>query len=441
MNRIATATSIVFSLALFAAAPSAANAGGLFLPGYGSQAQPRAGAFTAKADDPTALFHNPAGLAKQHGTAIHLGFNFVDFSQTFQREGTYETDPLGAHAWDGEQFAEVENEATPSQGIGSIAAIPFLAVSTDLGLDTPFRFGAGVFAGHGYPFRDYGADYTFEDPNTPPPPARYDIVEQTALIAHFAVAASYSINETLSVGVELVYGIAELEARKHVWAVRNYEEAANADGEVIFDAKDNFVPSFDVGVLWSPMPMLEVGANYRSQSSVRAKGTVRSQLGTAVGIGGTGDMIIPDGEARCQEGGTVAAVRGCLDVNIPQSATIGARYILRDGGLERADIEFDVRWEDWSNASDYIGVVDGRSQILGRRLETVVTRHGLKDTFSFRLGGAYNLPLGANLLSFRGGVAHDTAAAPLGFTRLDLDGFARTTLGAGGRLQLLSLSN
>ena len=419
---------VAFALAL---APQLATAGGLYIPGYGSQAQPRGGAFTAKADDATALFHNPAGLAKQSGTAIHIGFNFVDFSQTFQREGVYETDPLGEHPWDGEAYPQVTNESKPALGFGSIAAIPLIAVATDLGLDLPIVFGAGVLAAHGYPYRNIEDDYIFEDPTTAPPPSRYDVIQQEATATNFTVGAAYKIKDTLSVGLTVAWGIAELKARKNLWGIRNYEEAVASDGEVIFDAKDNFVPGFGIGVMWAPTPMFELGANYRSASKVAAKGPTRSQLGTGVGLPGEPDAIIPDDDAFCQEGGTAAAVRGCLSVTLPQTAAIGGRFVVRDGTFERADVEFDVKWEDWSAGSDYLAVVDGQSMLLGKRLEDVVSRHGLRDTFSFRLGGSYNMPLGGNLLSLRAGAAYDTAAAPLSFTRLDLDGFARTTLGVG----------
>ncbi len=432
MNRLLNRLSfLLFVIALGAFAVDA-HAGGLYLPGYGSQAQPRAGAFTAKADDPTALFHNPAGLAKQAGTAIHLGFNFVDFSQAFTRDGAYEVDPLGAHPWEGQTYAEVTNQAKPSLGLGSIAAIPLLGVTSDLGLDLPMVFGVGFIAAHGYPFRDLGTDYIFEDPNTPPPITRYDIIEQEAVSAHFTFGAGYAISDRLSAGITLAWGIAELKARKHVWGIRNYEEAAAADGEVRFDAKDNFVPGFGVGILFAPTPMFEFGASYRSASKIEAKGTVRSQLGTGVGLGGEPDVIIPvDDNERCQTGGTVAALRGCLNVTLPQSAAIGGRFVIRDGGIERGDIELDLKWEDWSNGSDFVGIVDGESQLLGRRLEDVVTRHGFRDTLSVRLGGSYSLPISESDLIFRGGIAYDTAAAPNKFTRIDIDGLARTTIGAG----------
>ena len=61
------------------AVSSVANAGGIFVPGTAPQAQARAGAFVAKADDPSALFHNPAGFSKGTGTVIQIGANFLDY--------------------------------------------------------------------------------------------------------------------------------------------------------------------------------------------------------------------------------------------------------------------------------------------------------------------------------------------------------------------------
>ena len=91
---------------------------------------------------------------------------------------------------------------------------------------------------------------------------------------------------------------------------------------------------------------------------------------------------------------------------------MAGRWILRNSdGSERADIELDVQWEDWSKSSDFLLTIDGRSGITGLPLRPLVLRHGLQDTWSFRLGGAYQQPLGGpHILSLRGGVAYDTAA-------------------------------
>ena len=82
MNRLAFVAAFLL--------PATAVGGGIFVPGTGPQAQGRAGACVAKADDPSALYHNPAGFSKMVGTVIYMGTNFVDYDIEFQRFGRYE---------------------------------------------------------------------------------------------------------------------------------------------------------------------------------------------------------------------------------------------------------------------------------------------------------------------------------------------------------------
>jgi long-subunit fatty acid transport protein len=141
---------------------------------------------------------------------------------------------------------------------------------------------------------------------------------------------------------------------------------------------------------------------------------------------------VPDDEAQCQPGGTAEALRACISSTLPMIATLGARYIVRDGsGAERADIELDLRWEDWSAGSNTTILVDAADSVTQIPLDPSVTRRGLRDAYSIRLGGSYALPIGANRLLFRGGAAYDTAASPDQHTRVDFDGKARTTLATG----------
>lgn len=50
----------------------------------GSKAQAMAGAFAATADDPSAIFYNPAGLAQQRHTAFLLGGTVISFDNQFR---------------------------------------------------------------------------------------------------------------------------------------------------------------------------------------------------------------------------------------------------------------------------------------------------------------------------------------------------------------------
>lgn len=425
-----------------AACPVGARAGGLFVPGYGSQAQPRAGAFVAKADDPSALYYNPAGLAKQKGTNAHLGMNFIAFNQKFQRAGVYEaTDDAPADDWTGQPYGEVENEATPAIGVGRFQGIPLFGVTTDLGGRSPVVIGLGLIADHGYPEREIEESYQFGDPNTPPPPQRYDIIEQDVSAAFPSLGAAYRIAPQVDVGVRVSWGFAGSKGRQHLWAGQNYSEDVQRDGVFAVDVADNFIPAAGAGLLYRPTPAVELGAAYHTQKNVNFKGEGQATIGSRANPAFPEDFIAPELDSpKCAGGGTVAAIKTCIDLTLPQTASLGGRYILRDvSGEERGDVELDVQWEDWSSASDITITADGKGGFTGMPLRPAVVRHGFQDTFSFRLGGSYGFDLGPDSrLEVRAGAAHDTAAAPLTWTRLDIDGMARTTLGAGFALDLAS---
>ncbi len=415
-------------------APVPAVAGGLYLPGVGPVAQARAGAFVANAGDGSALYYNPAGFAKHQGTTVLLGANFIDMSLRYQRAGAYENVPGQELPYAGQPFAAVEDASSPAVGIGGFQALPLLVVSTDLGLEIPgLRFGGGFFVPNGFPERDFGSDYTFEEEGVPPPPQRYDVVSQDASTIVPSVAVGYRVHDTLDIGARASWGIAGMKATTYTWGLANHEEWVARDGEFRIDVSDNFVPSFGIGILYRPADAIEVGAAYNSKMIIDGKGTGVATLGSDLTIGG---QLIPSPDPRCASGGTPEALKVCATIPLARTATVGGRYIVRDArGAERGDVELDVRWEDWSSASDFDIVVDASSSLLGPLSKTVV-RHNLHDSVSFRLGGSWAFAVGEHRLIARGGAAYDTAAADESWTRLDFDSAARTTLALGAGYEL-----
>ncbi len=431
------------SLAVLLAAPASAIAGGLYIPGTGTQAQARAGAFVAKVDDPSALYHNPAGFAQQDGWVVHVGANLVDYDLTFDREGVYEQAPEGT-SYEGQEYAPVSDESSPPIGVGPFQAVPLIGVSGDVGVKN-LRIGFGIMAPQAYPERSIGADYEFEaDPNQPPPPSRYDVVEQSAATVMPSVAVAYRVHPKIDVGGRFTWGIADLKATDYVWGVRNYEEWIARDGLFEVDVSDSFVPGFGLGVLVRATDAIQVAASWSSAMHVRAKGKGSTELGSNLGLPpDQPEFIEPvdDQFAQCAPGGVDQSnLKACVALDLPMTATAGARYVLRDGsGAERGDVEFDLSWEQWSAASDIHVIVDGQSGITGLPLKEAIIRHGFKDVLSFRVGGAWAFPVAGNALIVRAGAAYDTATAPLRFNRVDLDGAPRTTLAAGLAWQMKKL--
>lgn len=416
------------ALALAAFVPSSARAGGHYVPGWGPHAQGRAGAFTAKADDPTALVHNVAGVAKLDGTHVYVGANFLRLSQQFTRLGSYEDTGEGED-YIGEAYPTVENEADPSIGFAGFQAIPTIVVTTDFGQpQLPVRWVFGVFAPQGFSSRDYAEFHDLPGVTDPAPgPQRYDVFYQTGVAAYPSVGAAWRVLPGLDVGARFSWGFATIHTKKVVWAIRNYEEYNEKDS--VFDVKtsDGWVPSFALSALYRPTPFLELGAHYHSASKIRSKGEGSATSGNALPTEASTSPV-PDEYARCAPGGEVGAIKTCINFNLPALATLGGRYIWRDGaGRERADLELDVRWENWAQASTTVSFADGMDG-SGQFLNESSISHGFVDVFSVRLGGSYRA---TEAITARGGVAYDTSTAPVSWTRLDADGKERATFAAG----------
>jgi long-chain fatty acid transport protein len=428
-----TARTLIFLV--FLVPPASAHAGGPFVPGAGPHAQARAGAFVARADDPNALLHNPAGIAKLNGVQIMLGWNAVDYNLSYQRFGNYEapTNPADAAPYDGLPYPEVRNQAKPKLGIGDYQLIPNFAVTWDLNRpDWPVRIAIGVIEPQAYPVRKFPELVTVAGVDGAPAPQRYDTINQEATFVLPSVGVGYSVLPNLDVGVRLTWGFARFEASRSVWPIVNFQETKNGDS--LFEvekAKDSFVPAYGFGVLYRPIDNLELGFNYNSEVKAHATGLGRS---TGAMLGGTTVTLAPvdDTMARCATGGQVDRLKTCIDVGLARNAQLGVRYLFRDaGGDERADVELDLRWENWSKATDTTVLVDAFDNVSGGVLQQTFSRHGFKDTFGVSLGGSYAHPIGTYKLIVRAGGAFDSAASPDSFTRVDLDGKQRITLAGG----------
>lgn len=451
----------VIGASLVAASAGVASAGGLFLPGAGTVSTSRAGAGTVSSNDGEAIAENPSGLANAgSGTLVTVGAVAFDYVMQFTRAGTYDVvdQPAGQSvSYAGDPYPTMKNEAKPPLGIGAYQPVPVISIVSDLGQkDGKMHLAFGIYAPNAYPFRKMdtvdGQHWAFDPAHfdAKPPPTRYDILEQEAAVILPSLAFAYRVTPDLDVGVRLSTGIANLKSTVALWGVpSNYEEFVKQDGIITLDAKDSFLPAGGLGATYRVSPNLEIGANYTSEIDIHAKGTAVSTNGPLVTLGTATPVVIPvpDDLSRCEKGGTQSALKACVDITLPMTAQLGARYKLLDGaGKQKGDIELDLDWENWSAGTDYRVVVDGEVVTTanmdpagGIQLKDNLVRHGLQDTYGARLGGSYMIPMGnvarGDGITVRGGVGYDTAAAQTGWERADLDGAARTTVAAGASYQ------
>jgi long-subunit fatty acid transport protein len=454
--------------------PSAALAGGLLLPGSGAISTSRAGAAVASVEDGEALSINPAGLAKTKGTTITISAAIIGYSMSFHRAGNYDPLAMEDRPFEGQRYAKVTNDPSLSLGIGKYQPVPMFAIASDLGGKVAgLHVAIGLYAPNAYPFRDLTDGYEFNaDYNQAPPSARYDVMKQEAAVVYPSIAASYSILPNLDVGARFSWGFANIKSTVAVWgSPGNYEEAVTHDAALEADAKDNFVPTWAIGALYRPTPNLEFGFNFNWRTVIRAKGKAASTAGPNVEFNMQPTVIGPTTalDARCirnpsaSDAGTFEEQNICIDFQLPMTAQLGGRYKFLDAtGKLKGDIELDVGWENWgkrcadsaafadgcTSPGQYRVVVDSAAYVesdgdpsnlteneIAINLKDSVLEHRFKDTWNFRLGGSYVLPIGTAAagtdIILRGGLGYDTQAAEKNWLRADIDGAARITTTAG----------
>lgn len=405
-------TTVAITSLLLAVAPRA-RAGGYEVPDLGAEAMGRGAAFTAKADNGTALLYNVAGFAKQRGTSLQLDVNVVSDSFTFARAGAYTDNAQNpATPWGGRTFPKSEN-------LGAAAVIPTLTASTDFGAFEKLTLAAGLLtpAGSGnrvFPVNVGGA----------PNPARYDSVSGDSLVVYPTLAGAYRVLPELDIGLagHLVYG--SFDALAISYADFGTTSCPNAEfrgcdvDSRLRASGTAFAAS--AGALWRPSNTLEFGLMVRSPWKMRAEGNVSTTPPSAQ------PAPIPDAKAT-------------LLVGFPLVLRAGARYRVLEGERESGDVELDATYEAWSGAEGFGPTVDIPSIDIGGKASPVksVSPHGYGDTYSVRGGGAYNwdapaLGLGA-VMTVRAGAFHDSTATSNAYTRVDvntLDKFG-VTVGAG----------
>ncbi len=429
MRRARGVTTALVAIAL-GSISSQARAGGFEIPDNGTEALGRGGAFTAKADDGTALQYNIAGFARQRGTRLLVNSNLWFSHYSFQRAGTYPDDPTNSFTpWGGKPFPRVTDE-------GGAFFEPFIAASTDFGYFDRWTFAIGAYGPSSVGNRTFPASLGFA-----PNPGRYDIVENHPQVIFGTASASVRALPWLDLGLALhyVYGNLHVSSTTFSDAVARGTgpgQCANVeyqpcDARATLDTTGG-APTASFGVLARPVPFLSIGANVRGPVTLETTGDVTTLA----------PRITPTAGFRPSPATFV--------VTLPTVVRGGVRYMFLDRvrdeatgnerEIERADIELDGTYEAWGSAQDdglhiTIPKIAADNPPPGVNLTNIdfISPHRYRDTYSVRLGGAYNIPLREHVLTLRAGVYHDSSASDPQFTRLDFDTLAKTagTLGVG----------
>jgi long-chain fatty acid transport protein len=243
------ASFLVLHVAVLGLAASGETAG-FRITAHGAKAMGMEGAFAAQADDPSAVYYNPAGITQIEGTQIQTGLTFIHAPGTEYEPfpGTLTFEP-GASSATPARAAEV-----PSNQY----YLPTFFV-THKATDR-FSLGFGVYTPYGLQL-DWPDDWTGRQITT------FDEIKTN----YFNLVGAYNSlpSWSVSAGVSYVYSRARLSRTTYV-----IPGDPTVESLIEFDAQGWGIAP-DVGTQVRLGKRVRLGANYRAQAVVEHNGTVK----------------------------------------------------------------------------------------------------------------------------------------------------------------------
>jgi long-subunit fatty acid transport protein len=398
-------------------ASQSAYAGGLELPDLGAQALGRGATFTARADDGMALQYNVAGLARQRGTHVLLGGSLVLHQFKFLRAGQYpKTEATPPPAYDGTAYRAVSHDGSPN-------ILPAGVITSDFGIFDRITLGIGLLTPSMVSGRSFASYLTAATTNKAfPSPTALDTVRIGGSLLYPTLGLGVRVTRTLDLGVSASAVLWTLDRQDVIYIdspdVQNTPctkpENVACTAQVKFSGKaTSFTGAF--GAMFRPIPALQLGAQLRLGTSLSADADITTERAAAT----TG----------VKAGSKTPAT---VSLELPWVLRVGARYIKMVKTFEVYDIEVNGTLEGWGSTGDSVTKV---TQYDAYRNITATQKHGYENSYSARLGGAYNVDLDDAVLTLRAGGFFDGSSTAAPQTRIDVDSLAKigSTFGIGYR--------
>ncbi|MBD3264181.1 MAG: hypothetical protein GF375_03655 [Candidatus Omnitrophica bacterium] len=333
----------------------AAGSGAYRLELPDSEAMGMGSAFVAQADNPSAIYYNPAGLTQLEGNQMSLGVGVVQPFRTY-------TDSSG-------------NEI---EGRRDRFVIPHFYFVSDLGLeDFAFGLGGSSYWGLG----TYWAEDSF---------SRYVSTKADLIEKDIKLVGAYQVNDNLSIGLSLDYTNSYVNKKKKL------VQAGGPDGDFQLKGRDDDGWGYRVSLLYKPNERHRFGLMYRSAIKLKYKGKLYLNGLNAFGL-----------NYQAIFGGTSYETEITSESTLPQSIALGYCYKPNDKWL----FEFDVEWMDWASTEQERIVYEDETSPL--RLSVLNNGNPAprdwEDVFSFALGGEYKLN---DKWSLRGGYFYHNSPIP-----------------------------
>jgi long-chain fatty acid transport protein len=247
------------------------------------------GAFTAVADDPTAIYWNGAGLTQLSGFNFVLGGTMIAPASSFRgitpQTTEYKTD---------------DQIFLPPHFFGSYRIDKDFSVG--LGFTVPFGLGT-----------KWADDWV----------GRYLALKTDLMVFTISPVIAYQITDGLSVSAALVYSFANVEITR-----KNSQAPFEGDAFVQLKGDDNSAFGYNLGLMYKPIETLSFGASFHSQIKYDFKGTAVSTTNQT------------ELESRLPNGDITAGL------TTPFNFAVGAAYDVLPGLKFSADFQY-IGWSSY----------------------------------------------------------------------------------------------
>ncbi len=302
------------------ALPSSSMALGIRIADQDARATARGNAFAATADNPSAIYYNPAGITqlyRREAKPSSLSLGSVGKKQVPLEVPEWES---GVRTRTGLYGITLENRVSPASGA------PDFDIKRDVQIapnffatwkvpSAPVVFGLGVYAPYGF-----GIEYPEDSP------LRTLAISGSIQYISINPVIAWQATDSLSIAAGATLNYAKADLKRGVLAPHDMFQF---DGE-------GWSVGWTAGVLWKPHEKHSFGVSYRSQTDIDFEGDAHTSVNSQV-------FPTPFGPFKSPEIDTKEDASA--GIKFPQHIIVG--YSFRP--TEKWNLEVNVDWTDWDN--------------------------------------------------------------------------------------------
>jgi len=263
-----------------------ASANGFRLPDQDAFATARGEAFVATADNPSAIYYNPAGITQLEGNNLRGGLYGIYLAPGFHPSDS------------GPTYNSQDN----------LAAVPQIFYTCTL-TNMPLSFGLGIYA-------PFGGNMSW------PQDTGFRSVALDSSLTYITInpAMAYKILPSLSIGAGVMVNYANMSLKQGL--TRFY---LSPNTNFFRFSGDGWSVGYNLGALWQPHEKISLGAAFRSSATVSLDGQTKYEQWPQIS------------EPTCQS--------ARANYTFPMTVTAGISY----RPTPKWNIEFDADYTDWSS--------------------------------------------------------------------------------------------